>query len=156
MSTATLDDTAVEFWVPGIAAPGGSKKAFMNPRTNRIVVTDDCKRNGSWMNRVAMFARQAHHGPPMEGPLHLTMTFRFLRPKGHFRTGKNAGILASRAPEFPIGRPDLTKLIRAAEDALKGIILRDDSQIVQQTCHKGYGPEAGVWIRVEPFSRENA
>ena len=47
-------------------------------------------------------------------------------------------------------RPDATKLVRAVEDALTGLVWRDDAQVVIQTVRKRYGhPE-----RAEIFVQE--
>jgi Holliday junction resolvase RusA-like endonuclease len=74
----------------------------------------------------------------------------FPRPKGHYKGGKYGTALKANAPPFPTVRPDATKLIRPAEDALKGILWRDDSQIVTQAATKRYGDQAGCRIRVAP------
>lgn len=86
----------------------------------------------------------------LEGPLRVRFDFVFPRPAGHFGTGKNASVLKPSAPPYPAQRPDTTKLVRSAEDALKGILWRDDSQIVSQFATKRYGPQAGMAITVAP------
>jgi crossover junction endodeoxyribonuclease RusA len=87
--------------------------------------------------------------PPLEGPLFVAFTFFQLRPRNHFGTGKNAAILKPSAPRFPAVKPDTTKLIRAAEDALKSICWVDDSQIVHQIGRKVYGDRPGLRIIIK-------
>jgi Holliday junction resolvase RusA-like endonuclease len=58
------------------------------------------------------------------------MLFVLERPKTDWGTGRNAGRLKPRAPAWPLKRPDSTKLVRAVEDALTGILWSDDSVIV--------------------------
>ncbi len=135
-------------FVPGTPAPGGSKKSFLNPKTGRIVTLDDCKRNGPWRDRVAHFARVAYHGNPLSGPLSVRMEFVVLRPKGHYRTGKNAAEVRASAPRWPAVKPDVLKLTRAVEDSLTGIVWRDDALIVREELAKDYGPTPGVRITV--------
>jgi Holliday junction resolvase RusA-like endonuclease len=140
----------VEVFVPGEPAPGGSKRAFVV--NGRAVVKDDCRRNGPWRDRVASFAREAHPGPPLEGPLALTMTFVLARPKGHYGAGRHSGRVRPSAPAHPTVKPDTTKLVRAAEDALTGVLWRDDTQIVRQTAAKRYacpGEAPGLRLAVE-------
>lgn len=140
----------LSFHVPGCPQPGGSKKGFVNPKTGRVIITEDASRNREWRSLVVMAARQAHQGPPMEGPLHLVVNFHVTRPKGHYRTGKNASELRAGAPRFPTSKPDLTKLLRSTEDALTDAgVWRDDAQIVTQYVTKRYAPKAGANITVE-------
>lgn len=140
----------LSFYVPGVPQPGGSKKGFINPKTGRVIITEDARRNKEWRSLVVMAARQAHKGPPMEGPLILTIYFHVVRPKGHFRIGKNAGKLRENAPLYPVCKPDLTKLLRSTEDALTDAgIWRDDAQVVQQYITKEYAPKAGAHITIE-------
>jgi Holliday junction resolvase RusA-like endonuclease len=148
----------ISFTVPGTPAPGGSKKAFVNPRMGRVVVTDDAKNNAGWRQRVSVFARQAMEGrPPLDGPLALVLVFSVRRPKGHYGTGRNGGRLKAQFEDArPISKPDLTKLIRAAEDAMTGIVWHDDAQVVMQQTSKRYGDEAGVYVFVDRQGREDA
>lgn len=147
MSTAVLETpTLVRFWVPGIAAPGGSKRAFNHAKTGKVIVLDDCRRNRSWMNTVSDYASQAYRGPLLGGPLKMGLAFYFTRPKGHYRTGKRSHLIRDSAPSYPAVKPDLTKLIRSTEDALKSVIFKDDAQIVIQVATKGYAERPGVWV----------
>lgn len=137
-----------DFFVPGRAAPGGSKKAFHHAKTGRIVVMDDAKGNRDWKARVASFASRLFVGPPLDVPLEAWAHFTLLRPKGHFGTGRNAAIVRASAPTHPTTKPDATKIWRAVEDALTGIVWRDDSQVVIQHVTKAYGPVPGVRVIV--------
>ncbi len=141
----------IEFFVPGKAATAGSKKAFYVEKLKRAIITHDSNKTQPWMNTVKFFARQAYDGPLLDGPLKLVMDFRRLRPKGHYGSGKSAHTLikAGKDAPLPITKPDLTKLIRAAEDALKGIIWRDDAQVCIQETRKIYvDRDPGAMVRI--------
>ena len=136
----------IDFWVPGIPQPGGSKKGFYNPKLGftKIVDTNEAKVK-PWRATVSQAAIDSG-AALLDGPLRVRFDFVFPRPKGHF--GKRG--LKVNAPPFHSVRPDATKLIRSTEDALKGILWRDDSQIVTQAATKRYGEQAGCRIRVAP------
>jgi crossover junction endodeoxyribonuclease RusA len=138
--------TPIQFFIPGIPAPGGSKRAFVI--NGRAHITDDCKRNKPWRESIAVFARQAYQGDPLTGPLSLVVEFVMPRPKGHYGSGRNASVLKPSAPMFPAVKPDCTKLLRALEDALTGILWRDDATIVKQYVCKSYGEQPGASVFV--------
>ncbi len=150
--------------VMGKPQPGGSKRAFVprnkegnpipNGRGGVIANVIDANPNAKeWQREVKHEARKIMGAiPPTDVALFAKVSFFVLRPKGHFGTGKNANVLKSSAPSFPVTKPDATKLWRCVEDALTGIVWRDDAQIVQQQVSKSYGPQAGV--RVEIFRAE--
>lgn len=138
----------IDFFVPGLPSPGGSKTAFRTP-TGRIVVTDSAKRNKGWRSVVAGLAMDAHPGPPLDGPLLVLLDFVVLRPRGHFGTGRNAGTVKPSSPSHPTVKPDVLKLARAAEDALTGVLWRDDCLTVDLRLTKSYGPAPGVRVRVQ-------
>lgn len=141
----------ISFWIPGVPQPGGSKRAFLVPGSKWPSITDDCKGNKGWRKVVATYARRAYQGPPWEGPLILMVQFRMPRPKFHKGTGRNLQRVKLSAPKFPTTKPDATKLLRAVEDALTGILWKDDAQIVEQRVWKTYELDAGpgCWIEVE-------
>lgn len=148
----------VTFFVAGIPKPGGSKRAIPLMRHGRLMtrpngspifnMVEDCKGTAGWRQSVAVFARQAHQGAPLAGPLAVDCEFVVTRPKGHFGTGKNAAVVKPSAPHWPTVKPDATKLFRSTEDALTGILWLDDAQIVRQAVSKSYGESPGAWITV--------
>jgi Holliday junction resolvase RusA-like endonuclease len=141
----------ISFFAAGVPKPGGSKTAFMNPKTHKVIVMDSCKKNKEWRQCVAVFAREAYQGEPIEGPVNLDVIFLMPRPKTHLNS---KGILKKSAPYEHTKKPDLTKLLRSTEDALvqDAHILKDDSQIVDQHVTKGYcqgSQPPGAHIRIE-------
>lgn len=140
----------VQLVVLGRPQPAGSKRAFKHRHTGRVMVVDDAKHSRPWKQQVGHEALAQLQGRPLlEGPLELTVTFVLARPRGHYRTGRNQHLLRGQAPRFPTVKPDATKLLRAVEDALTGIVWRDDAQIVDQHAHKRYGSPERVEITVK-------
>ena len=123
----------------GKPAPQGSKRAFAvrgkgGVPTGRVAVIESSHdRVKSWSQAVidAAVGLDELHSWPLEGPLKIGLIFALPRPKGHYRTGRNASQLRDSAPRFPAGVPDLSKLLRATEDALTDAgVWRDDAQVV--------------------------
>jgi Holliday junction resolvase RusA-like endonuclease len=136
-------NTKMEFFVPGKPAPGGSKTGFYIKSVNRVVMSPACKRTKPWMATVSAFAKLHYQGPLLIGPVRVMIIFCFLRPKNHYGTGKNASILKASAPKYHTVKPDTTKLFRSTEDAMVGIIYRDDSQVM-------HGPSEKVYVDRDP------
>ena len=147
---------AVLFWRPveqidigGKPATAGSKRAFHSKKTGKTWITDDCTRGKEWRATVrAAAVEQRLTAELYRGPILLLVRFHLARPKSHYRTGKNAGSLKDSAPAFPTTKPDTTKLLRAIEDALTGIIWEDDAQVVFQIVSKAYASLPGATVRV--------
>jgi len=142
-----------EFFVPGAPATAGSKRAFYNAKLGRaMIVPANVKKEKPWRAVLSAFGLQEWlDGPIQVGPLALVTEFVLKRPKGHFGSGRNAGALKALAPTWVESKPDTTKLVRCAEDALKGILWRDDNQVACQVNLKRYanpGEPTGAWIRV--------
>jgi Holliday junction resolvase RusA-like endonuclease len=155
----TIADTAtaapprsVTFTVLGVAAPQGSKK--LNPifrgakgsPDRQFVGTrvgDDNPKTMPWRQDVAARAREAMLGAPqLLRSVILTVVFEFPRPKSHYRTGRYASELRADAPRHVATKPDLSKLVRAIEDAMTGIVWRDDSQVAAVRAMKVYSDQA--------------
>jgi Holliday junction resolvase RusA-like endonuclease len=144
-------DAALHVFIPGKAVPGGSKKAFVvNGHAN---IVDDAKGNQEWRERVAYFARQAFERPALlDGPLEVWATFYIQRPRSHYRVGRFAHVVRDAAPAWPTKKPDGSKLFRATEDALTGVVWVDDAQIVDQHISKKWGDKPGVLIVVREIT----
>lgn len=124
--------------VHGIPRPGGGKIAGFNRRTGKMFVRPDNPRTAPWRADVAAAAAQQYSGPLLTGPVLMVYDFIFPRPKSHYGTGKNANVLKPSAPRFHTIKPDLTKIIRSTEDALTGIVYKDDSQVCTRDEVKRY------------------
>ncbi|WP_435600800.1 RusA family crossover junction endodeoxyribonuclease [Streptomyces sp. C10-9-1] len=123
--------------VYGKPAPQGSKShkgggrmvessAYVKPWRERVVA-------------VALDSLQHRDWTRLDAPLLVCMDFFFDRPKSHFGTGRNAGLLKASAPARPTGPPDLSKLVRSTEDALQTAgAYRDDALIVSIATAKRY------------------
>lgn len=130
-----------EVIVRGIPAPQGSKKAFHHKQSGKIITQEMSKRVKPWREAVVSASVEARNGAAaLDGPVHVEMVFTAVRPKSHYRTGRNAHLLRDDAPTQPMTAPDLSKLARSTEDALKTAgVYRDDALIAE------YRRLAKVW-----------
>ncbi|MGF0163132.1 RusA family crossover junction endodeoxyribonuclease [Streptomyces koyangensis] len=113
----TASGLALTVTVYGLPAPQGSKRHVGHGR-----MVESSKHVAPWREAVVWAMRReiARHSGwrPLTGPLDASMVFSFARPKGHFGTGRNAGVLKASAPSRPAVMPDLSKLARSTEDAI--------------------------------------
>lgn len=138
----------LSFTVYGTPAPSGSKTPFRG-KSGAIFVRDASPRSYPWKRDVAKEAALAMRGGHLlAGPLRLEVAFYVPRPKGHF--GKKG--LRAIAPAFPTVKPDATKLLRAVEDSMNGVVWRDDSQVVEQYVTKQYGEPARAEVSVRAIT----
>ena len=126
---------AWSFAVKGTPQPKGSARAFV--RNGRAIVTADNPAVASWEQTIRFCLQEWPHGI-LTGPVALDMTFTLVRP---------ASVSAKRRPQ-PIVKPDGDKLLRACQDALKGIVYRDDAQVTDAHVRKEYGETPGMACEV--------
>ena len=144
-----MTNPVISFFVPGLPRPGGSKRAFVPKGWTRAIVTDANPKAKDWKASVAHAAREAYKRPLLTTPLIVKVIFQMPRPKSHYGTGKNAGVLKDDAPYYHASKPDTLKLMRSTEDALTGILWRDDSANVVLHLSKVYNNQPGAAISVE-------
>lgn len=130
--------------VRGTPAPQGSKRHVGGGR-----MVEMSKAVGPWREAVRAETQRAMGGrTPLAGPVEVYATFYLARPKGHYRTGRNAALLRDGAPGWPFGKPDIDKLLRALLDGLTmGGVWADDAQVAQVTAAKQYG-QPGCRIKI--------
>lgn len=147
--------TILEFEVLGVAKTAGSKRSFIpkkgdgsfvtRPDGRPMVVTkDDAGKGGEdWRGDVKRAFQDAtpEGWEPLDEPVWVQFEFYRARPKGHYGTGRNEGVLKASAPLFPTTKPDTTKLQRAIEDALTKLAWRDDSIVVEASSSKFWAPD---------------
>lgn len=146
----------IEFTVHGEPVPQGSKNQWggeANPRTRpwRAAVSaaaHDAMTVSSDHADIAIDSQREL----LTDAVQVKVEFVFTRPKSHYGTGKNAGILKGGAPEYVSRSPDVDKLARAILDGLSGIVFRDDAQVAHLNVWKRYGPSAYARIQVAPLA----
>lgn len=164
--------TSIEIIVLGTPAPQGSKHGYAVKRkgayTGKVAQVESSAKVKPWRMAVKYAALEAMRDvelwtsidtvadmepwAPMTGAVVLEVVFRLPRPKGHYGTGRNAGLLKPSAPWFPAGRPDLDKLLRSTFDALgEAGVWGDDAQVTTVAASKDYATDyepIGATIRV--------
>jgi crossover junction endodeoxyribonuclease RusA len=128
----------VEFFVPGVPAPQGSKNQFGGEASKFLK---------PWRDSVINEVLSLQDSFVFFGPVEAWIEFRFPRPKSHFGTGRNAERLKSSAPDYKVSAPDLDKLCRAVLDALVAAgTLRDDALVVRLVASKTYDSRPGAKV----------
>lgn len=119
----------ITFTIEGMAPkPQGSKR-----HVGGGVMVESCKQLKPWRLMVTA-AAIATGAPLIRGPVSLSVVFLFHRPKGHY----GARGLKPSAPQWHSVKPDGSKLLRALEDSLSGVLIEDDARIVSSTVQKRY------------------
>lgn len=140
--------------IPIRAVPGSNtKRGFVNPKTGRVIIADKAKGKHGYTAALRMFAEQTANDAGWKitrNPVMLVIDFYFTRPIGHHATQNGVAIekVKASAPKHMVVKPDLTNLVKATEDALKGIVWHDDSQVVGMQLAKVYGEKELVRIQV--------
>jgi crossover junction endodeoxyribonuclease RusA len=134
----------IEFWVPGIPAPQGSKSFKGFAGNGRAIMAESSKKVKPWRQAVAVSATQAMRdagAQPFTGPVTVDLAFIMPRPK----TAPKLKVLPATK------RPDVDKTARACLDALTGVCFVDDSQVVKLVASKRvalFGENPGCQITV--------
>ena len=134
----------IKFTIPGKPEPQ------LRPRATRMgkgIRMYDPPKTKKYKDYVSMIARQNAPKKLLEGELDMTIDIYRQIPKS---TSKKMRKLMNDKIVRPIVRPDNTNYAKGIEDALNGIIYKDDSQIVDLHISKYYSDEP----RVEVFIKE--
>jgi Holliday junction resolvase RusA-like endonuclease len=145
--------TVEQFYVTGTPVPQGSKTSFRHSKTGAVVMVDANPALKAWRATVDATARREWSGrPALDGGVTASLLFYMPRPKGHYGTGRNAGILKPSAPTLMTVKPDVDKLSRAVLDSLSTAgIWTDDCRAWGLAAWKHYadGRPAGVLVTLE-------
>lgn len=142
----------IAFTVHGVPVPQAGMRSVQTAKGARSISTGGVGLR-SWRDDVARAAAAAMHDhnltDAIDGPLRLTVTFRFPMPKSRRKADRDAGWC------WKTTTPDADKLLRAIGDSLKaGGLVRDDSLFVDTHTTKiettGW---TGAEINVSPLHR---
>ncbi len=140
--------TTLCFTVYARPEPQGSMRAFVRKRAygkQFAAVTHDNPKVRSFRQEASKAAlvamhQNGRHMLPRGVAVALQATFFLRKPKS-----------AAKSVRLPTKRPDLSKLLRALEDALTGIVYEDDSQVQTASVSKFYGLPECTKVQVWPL-----
>ena len=88
---------------------------------------------------LTLQARELGLVEPLEGPLHVSFSFTFARPKSHYGSGRNSNKLKDSAPLHADKiNKDFDNMAKFYADAMNKVIYDDDKQIVASSITKQY------------------
>ncbi|RUM87196.1 MAG: RusA family crossover junction endodeoxyribonuclease [Thermodesulfatator sp.] len=140
-------------FVRGVPKPQGRPRIVRFPNGKAGLKDPEVSRD--WKNYVRMCVAEKVK-EPISGPVALDLWFYLPIPKSFSRRKR---LRALSGELRPTGRPDLDNLVKAVLDALLGVALEDDRQIVELRAAKLYGAVPGVeimafFVEPEPIWRE--
>ncbi len=144
------------FFVPGTPVPQPRARVTTRGKVARAYVPSGHPVH-AWRQAIALVGQNAWRKPPLDQAIGADWWFWVPRPKSHYGTGKNAGKLKPSAPKHPTSRAhgDAKNLLTAAEDALEGILYRDDTLLCDSLPRKRYAtPEQPAGVRVTLYTLE--
>lgn len=148
-----MTKNCIYFETEGVPVTQGSMKSFarmIRGKMRAVTTHEKGPKLKEWRNKIAADARAAMtlagRETPVKGPVIVSISFFFERPKGHFlASGK---LNRKAALEFP-RKGDLDKYFRAAGDALTGIVYVDDKQVTRIITGKYFREKPGAKIFVK-------
>ena len=150
--------STLTFSVHGTPGAQGSKRHVGNG-----IMVESSKKVKPWRSDVKAAAERARVSvdwPPWHGPVSVSVTFWFPRPKSHYRTGRNAHLLRLTAPAYPtsLGQGDIDKLLRSSFDAIVAAgVIADDKLVAEVRAAKRWlvpGATPGATIAVTTLTLE--
>lgn len=133
----------ISFTIPGNPVAQGRPRASI--QRGKIHMRDPDK-SRAYKQHVALVARQNAPKKPIEAPV--SVIIRIHRPIPASMT-KKLREAVKQGIHRPIVKPDCSNIAKGIEDAMNGIIYKDDSQIVDLTINKYYSDNPRVEVEIE-------
>jgi Holliday junction resolvase RusA-like endonuclease len=134
----------IEFTVYGKPQPQGSTRAFTPKGWSRPIITTDNAKLKPWRQQIADTALTLGRIKyEKETPVAVTLNFYFAKPAS-----------TSKKRLFPIVKPDIDKIARSFLDAITGVLITDDSQVVALFAVKHYDAVERVDVKIAAVGLE--
>ena len=128
------------------ANPVGKQRARYAKRGNHVMAyTPDKTRNYETLIKAAAIEAMGA-SEPLETPINLYLYIRAPIPKSLSKKRLEACL---NGLEKPIKKPDASNVLKSVEDAMNGVVYKDDSQIINIHVTKVYSSLPGVDICVK-------
>jgi Holliday junction resolvase RusA-like endonuclease len=128
------------------ANPVGKQRARYAKRGNHVMAyTPDKTRNYETLIKAAAIEAMGA-SEPLETPINLYLYIRAPIPKSLCKKRLEACL---KGLEKPIKKPDASNVLKSVEDAMNGVVYKDDSQIVNIHVTKVYCSVSGIDVCVK-------
>lgn len=115
-------------------------------RFGRGVRLYDPPKTAEFKKELRVMAEKQFTGEPLDGPLEVT--FKFYRPIQK-SISKKEHRLRVNGTHRPIYKPDLSNYVKSAEDALNGVVWKDDQSIVTEHTGKWYSEHPRIELEIK-------
>lgn len=149
----------ISFFAPGDPKGQPRPRAFARRMGNKFVArVYEAGTAENWKSQIALAATPCRPAAPLAGPVFVSSTFIFARPKKHFKSNNPDKGLRDDAPLWHTSKPDRDNLEKALLDTLTqvGGFWRDDSQVCSGPVRKLYGATPGCTVVIRELTQEEA
>lgn len=126
--------------IHGIPVPKGRPRVAASGHVYTPAKTRHWERAAAWIAASEMQGRDI-----IRGPVRMRVTATMPVPRSWPEKRRRAALAGET---YPTGRPDTDNISKAALDALNGIVMRDDAQVVEIIARKVYGAAPSVVIEI--------
>ena len=131
------------FVVPGLARGKGSPRSTIVGGRSRIYTDAETRNEIAVVRSFASIAMESR--PPYDGAVVLRLCAYRPIPASFSRKKREA---AERGEIDPVTKPDVDNFVKLASDALNGIVIVDDRQIVRLIADKKYSHQPRLELSV--------
>lgn len=113
----------------------------------------DPEKSRNYKAYVKMLATQAMKETGFEridGPCNVVIQAYFEVPKSKSKKFREAALLDQVRPTK---KPDADNIVKAIQDALNGLVYKDDACIVNLSCEKFYSDNPRVEVYISPYNK---
>lgn len=110
----------------------------------------DPAKSKDYKDYVRLAASQHAPSSLLEGPIGMMLTVYRSMPKSF---SKRKAALAEAGQIQPTTKPDVDNYLKGVKDALKGIIWKDDSQVVEVLTRKRYSARPRIEVKIKDLSQ---
>lgn len=139
----------IKFRVLGRPGPSGSKSGFI--KNGKVVMAPASKYQKPWKDSVrwAFMGSEFYRMIPFDKGVEVAIEFVCRRPDGQYKANGQPNPKTYRKYPYKRTLGDVDKLVRATNDALEGLVFKNDKQVVKQINTIVYGEYEGATIIIK-------